>query len=32
AQLTKIKASEAQAVVNWSIVPGQVIVAKNMRQ
>jgi branched-chain amino acid transport system substrate-binding protein len=31
-QLTKIKASEAQAVVNWSIVPGQVIVAKNMRQ
>ena len=32
AQLTKIKASEAQAVVNWSIVPAQVIVAKNMRQ
>lgn len=32
AQLTKIKASEAQAVVNWSIVAGQVIVAKNMRQ
>ena len=32
AQLTKIKAAEAQAVVNWSIVPGQVIVAKNMRQ
>ena len=32
AQLTKIKATEAQAVVNWSIVPGQVIVAKNMRQ
>ncbi len=32
AQLTKIKASEAQAVVNWSIVPGQVIVVKNMRQ
>ncbi len=32
AQLTKIKASEAQAVINWSIVPGQVIVAKNMRQ
>jgi len=32
AQLTKIKAAEAEAVVNWSIVPGQVIVAKNMRQ
>ncbi len=32
AQLTKIKGTEAQAVINWSIVPGQVIVAKNMRQ
>ena len=32
AQLTKIKAREAQAVVNWSIVAGQVIVAKNMQQ
>ena len=32
AQLTKIKASEAKALVNWSIVAGQVIVAKNMRQ
>ena len=32
AQLTKIKGSEAEAVVNWSIVPAQVIVAKNMRQ
>lgn len=32
AQLTKIKASEAEALVNWSIVAGQVIVAKNMRQ
>jgi len=32
AQLTKIKAREVQAVVNWSIVAGQVIVAKNMRQ
>ncbi len=32
AQLTKIKATDAQAVVNWSIVPAQVIVAKNMRQ
>ena len=32
AQLTKIKATGAQAVINWSIVPGQVIVAKNLRQ
>ena len=32
AQLTKIKASGAEALVNWSIVAGQVIVAKNMRQ
>lgn len=32
AQLTKIKAREAEALVNWSIVAGQVIVAKNMRQ
>ena len=32
AQLTKIKASEAEALVNWSIVAGQVIVAKNLRQ
>lgn len=32
AQLTKVKASEAEALVNWSIVAGQVIVAKNMRQ
>jgi len=32
AQLTKIKATQAQAVVNWSIVAGQAIVAKNMRQ
>ncbi len=31
-QLTKIRGTAAQAVVNWSIVPGQVIVAKNMRQ
>ncbi|NLI29745.1 MAG: ABC transporter substrate-binding protein [Nitrospiraceae bacterium] len=29
AQLTKIKASGAQAVINWSIGPGQVVVAKN---
>jgi branched-chain amino acid transport system substrate-binding protein len=32
AQLTKIKAAGAQAVVNWSIVPAQTIVAKNMKQ
>jgi len=32
AQLTKIKATDAQAIVNWSIVPAQVIVAKNMSQ
>lgn len=32
AQLTRIKATDAQAVVNWSIVPAQSIVAKNMRQ
>jgi len=31
-QLTKIRGTEAQALVNWSIVPAQVIVAKNMRQ
>ncbi len=31
--LTKVKANtEVQAVVNWSIVPAQSIVAKNMRQ
>jgi len=32
AQLTRIKGTEAQAVVNWSIVPAQTIVVKNMRQ
>jgi len=32
AQLTRIKGTEAQAVVNWSIVPAQAIVVKNMRQ
>jgi branched-chain amino acid transport system substrate-binding protein len=32
AQLVKIRGSEAQAVVNWSIVPAQSIVPKNMRQ
>ena len=31
-QLTKIKNTDAQALVNWSIVPGQSIVLKNMRQ
>jgi branched-chain amino acid transport system substrate-binding protein len=30
--LTKLKARDVQAVVNWSIVPAQSIVAKNMRQ
>ncbi|HPA47920.1 MAG TPA: ABC transporter substrate-binding protein, partial [bacterium] len=32
AQLTKIKGTDAQAVVNWEIVPGQSIVPKNMKQ
>jgi len=32
AQLTKIKALPAEALVNWSIVPAQSIVPKNMRQ
>ena len=32
AQLTKIKNSDAQAIVNWSIVPAQSIVPKNMKQ
>lgn len=31
-QLTKIRGTDAEAIVNWSIVPAQVIVAKNMRQ
>ncbi len=30
--LTKIKAKKVQAIVNWSIVPAQSIVAKNMKQ
>jgi branched-chain amino acid transport system substrate-binding protein len=30
--LTKLKAKEVQAVVNWSIEPAQSLVAKNMRQ
>ena len=32
AVLTKIKAAGVQAVVNWSIVPAQSIVPKNMKQ
>ena len=31
-QLAKIKNTDAQALVNWSIVPGQSTVLKNMRQ
>jgi branched-chain amino acid transport system substrate-binding protein len=31
-QLTKIRGTDAEAVVNWEIVPGQIIVAKNMMQ
>lgn len=30
--LTKIKAQDVQAVVNWSIVPAQSIIPKNMKQ
>ncbi len=30
--LTKIKSKNVQAIVNWSIVPAQSIVAKNMKQ
>ncbi len=32
ALLTKLEASDVQAVVNWSIEPAQSIVAKNMKQ
>jgi branched-chain amino acid transport system substrate-binding protein len=32
AVVTKLKAENVEAVVNWSIVPAQAIVAKNMRQ
>jgi len=32
AQLTRIKATDAEAIVNWSIVPAQSIIPKNMRQ
>jgi branched-chain amino acid transport system substrate-binding protein len=30
--LTKVKASGAQAVINWSVEPAQSIIAKNMKQ
>ena len=30
--LTKVKGQDVQAVVNWSIVPAQALVAKNMKQ
>ena len=32
AEVTKVKASGAQALVNWSIEPAQAIVVKNVRQ
>jgi len=32
AVLTKVKAKKVEAVVNWSIVPAQSIIAKNMKQ
>lgn len=32
AEVTKVKAAGVEAVVNWSIVPAQAIVAKNMKQ
>ena len=32
AQLTKIKGTDAQAIVNWSIVPAQTTVIKNRKQ
>lgn len=32
AEVTKVKAAGVDAVVNWSIVPAQAIVAKNMKQ
>ncbi len=31
-QLTKMKSKNPQAIVNWSIVPAQAIVCKNMKQ
>ena len=30
--LTKVQGQDVQAVVNWSVVPAQALVAKNMRQ
>jgi len=30
--LTKLKAKKVQAVINWSVVPAQSLVAKNMKQ
>jgi len=30
--LTKVKGREVQAVINWSIVPAQSLIAKNMKQ
>ena len=30
--LTKVKSQDVQAVVNWSVVPAQSLVAKNMKQ
>jgi branched-chain amino acid transport system substrate-binding protein len=30
--LTKVKGADVQAVVNWSVVPAQALVAKNMKQ
>ena len=32
AQLTKIKGTDAQAIINWSIVPGQATIIKNKKQ
>jgi branched-chain amino acid transport system substrate-binding protein len=32
AQLTKIKATDAQAIINWEIVPAQTTVMKNKKQ
>ncbi|MCL5282571.1 MAG: ABC transporter substrate-binding protein [Planctomycetes bacterium] len=30
--LTKVKGAEVQAVINWSVVPAQALIAKNMKQ
>ena len=32
AEVTKIKAADVQAIINWSVVPAQAIVIKNARQ